>query len=220
MAQMLERVQNGLYIMFSNRFIVLSAASATSRFGKKCALLLIREHLNHLVNSGRLQQDGPKLYTDLVQTGMRIVASGSASGAQIVNRQFGGDNNSDGNKTVALRNSSNNSTNVSRNQSSNALDQQNNNNNSNNNNAGGGVASELLSAAEIRTNALTETGFTNSFCPLQGAQRDPDDPFPQIENPMRAFVDDVKGHMNSNQQLANAVQSALPAPMMQMLMNS
>ena len=209
MAQMMEGIQNGLYIMFCNRFIALSAASATSRFGKKCALILLRETMNCLVNTGRLQQDGPKLFTDLLQTGMKIVASGSASGAVIVNRQFGGDNNSDGNKTQ-LRSNNN-----SRNQSSNNLDGFNNNNNN-----GGGGASELLSAAEIRTNALTETGFTNSFCPLQGAQRDPDDPFPQIENPMRVFVDDVRGHMNSNQQLANAVQSALPPPMLQMLRNS
>lgn len=220
-AQMLERIQPGLFIMFCNRFIVMSAHTVQSKLGKKCALMLLREVVITLVNSGKLQQDGPKLYSDCVVSATKIIAGGSqAGGGQIINRHFGvgSDNNSSSSNSISTPN--NNNHNKSGGFSRVASSNQNLDNVGFSSSSGTTTTSELLSAADIRTNALTETGFTNAFCPLIGAQRDPDDPFPQTENPMRAFIDTVRGHMNDNSQLGQALQQNLPSGSYHVLMNS
>lgn len=217
LAQMLESMQQGLFPMFLRRFIFRSAPTVTSRMGRKCSLMLLASLAETLAAAAA--QQGPQLYCECVTSGLQLANT-------IQQQQEDSDAFRNGRGSGSLRQQTGAALTRT---ASNSYDVDNHGSGIGSGIGGSGGfgsfaaagsgANELMSAAEGRTAMLAETGFTNSFCPLQGAQRDPDDPFPGVEQPIRAFLDTVRGHMNgpNGSQFTAALQSAIPPEAMRML---
>lgn len=207
LAQMLESMQSGLFPMLLTRFVFQCAQKVTSRLGRKCALMLLSALADTLAEAAA--QQGPQMYCDCVVVALQLINSMEQKVEQ----------------TEAFK-AGRSGSNTLRTQTSTALARA---------NSGaitptmpsapssswgpGNNGNELMSAAESRTATLAETGFTNTFCPLQGAQRDPDDPFPMIENSLQHFLSTVRSHVSgpNGGQFAAALQNAVPREAMGML---